>query len=124
MFWSLVNQTIVSDDKEELLLEMDLISKVFGDKIEIVCEKVKSFGDLNDLDIPDCEQAEYENASNFLSKIDKILKEANIITNTGKTVLILGYLDLQSMFNTRVSQLYEDQLCCPQEVQSIKKIYM
>ena len=94
------------------------------DKLEIVCGKVESSENINVFHIPDCEQAEYDHASDFISQIDKTLKTRNINTKEGKTSLMLGYLDLQSMLNTRVSELFMDQLCCPMEVQSIKKIYM
>ena len=103
---------------------MDVLIKVFRDKIDTVCGKVNDDSAQDEDAIIDCEEAEYENAGNFISKIDETLKKAIATPAEGKTVLLLGFLDLQSLFNTRVSQLFEDQLCCPQEVESIKKIYM
>ena len=124
LFWSLANKTIGVDDKKKILLKIDATINSLEDKLEIVCGKVESSDNVNAIDIPECEQAEYDHASDFISQIDKTLKTRNINIKEGKTSLMLGYLDLQSMLNTRVSELFQDQLCCPQEVQSIKMIYM
>ena len=120
----MANQTVVSDNKEEILSKIDVLIKVFRDKIDTACGKVNDDSAQDEDAIIDCEEAEYENAGNFISKIDETLKESIGRPDSGKTVLLLGYLDLQSLFNTRVSQLFEDQLCCQMEVESIKKIYM
>ena len=76
----------------------------------MVCEKVESIDNIIAFDIPDCEQAEYDHASDFISHIDKTLKTRNINKKEGKTSLMLRYLDHQSMLNTRVSELFMDQL--------------
>ena len=75
-------------------------------------------------DIEDCEQSEYDNAGYFVSKIDETLNYSISELSPSKTNQLLGYLDLQSMFSMRVAQLFEDQLCCAREVQSIKMKYM
>merc|ERR1712106_831784 len=120
LFWSLANITIVSGDEETILYQIDVTVKFLEDKLAKDCETVIESENQVDMDVTDCEEAEYEHASNFISLIDNTLKEAK----SGGTALMLGYLDLQSMFNTRVSQLFEGQLCCSEEVQVIKKIYM
>ena len=120
----MANKTIGVDDKKKMLLDIDAAINSLDDNLERVCGKVESIHDKDEFDIPDCEQAEYDHASEFISQIDKTLKTRNINTKEGKTSLMLGYLELQSMLNTRVSELFQDQLCCPQEVESIKKLYM
>ena len=105
LFWSLANKTIGVDGKKKTMLEIDATINSLEDKLEIFCENVESSDNVNAFDIPDCEQAEYDHASDFISQIDKTLKIRNIDTKEGKTSLMLGYLDLQSMFSTRVSEL-------------------
>ena len=107
-----------------MVLDIDATINSLDDNLDRVCGKAESSHDIDEFDIPNCEQAEYDHASDFISQIDKTLKTRNINIKEGKTSLMLGYLDLQSMLNTRVSELFQDQLCCPQEVQSIKMIYM
>ena len=96
------------DDKKKILLDIDATINSLNDKLVRVCGKVESSDNINAFDIPDCEQAEYDHASDFISQSDKTLKTRNINTKEGKTSLMLGYLDLQSMFSTRVSELFQD----------------
>jgi len=37
---------------------------------------------------------------------------------------LLGFVDIQTLFDARVKKLFEEKLECPGEVQIIKKDYM
>ena len=37
---------------------------------------------------------------------------------------LLGFVDIQGLFDKRVKTLFEENLVCPEEVQTIKTVYM
>jgi len=41
-----------------------------------------------------------------------------------KTTTLLGFVEIQSMFDTRVKKLFEEEVRCPKELDQIKKKYM
>ena len=96
---------------------MYAIRKV-GIKLKDTCKNEKSHIDVEKVNIEDCEQAEYDMASEFMRTIDLALRKTNY------EALIVGSADLQNMLNSRISQLFADQLCCQEEAQTIKRIYM
>ena len=93
--------------------------KKLDEKLNEVCKKEDLIDFQSDSDITDCEDAEYEHATAFIEKIDDTLKESQ---TSGS--LVLGYFDLASLLNSRVSQLFSQELCCGDEAHTIKHSYM
>ena len=87
--------------------------------LDAVCKKEDLSDFLSGSDITNCEDAEYKHATAFLEKIDETLRRSQ-----ASDTLVLGYLDLASLLNTRVSQLFSKELCCGDEALTIKHSYM
>jgi len=77
-------------------------------------------------DGPTCEWDEYEQTKNYLTKVDEIIQEAlfKAKDESAQMTALLGFVDIQTMFDKRVKKLFEDSLACPDEVTFIKKTYM
>ena len=124
MFWQFIKQYLVTEKGHHLNPQMNNLIGVLEEKAAAVCEQDDVEDKVNREDIVDCEQAEYDNAGYFVNQIDETLQDFISKPSPAKTSVLLGYLDLRSMFSTRVSQLFADQLCCAREAQSIKMRYM
>merc|ERR1719334_2127608 len=77
-------------------------------------------------DAPNCDWDEYEHNKEYLEKIDDVIQEAffKLKGNKGNTEAMIGYVEIQSMFDKRVKELFENELVCPDEVFILKKNFM
>ena len=114
----LANATLRSESTDELKSKIKYTIGKVGIKLKETCKDKKSYIDVGKVNIEDCEQAEYDVANEFIRTIDLALRETNY------EALIVGSANLQDMLNSRISKLFADQLCCHEEAQTIKKIYM
>ena len=55
--------------------------------------------------------------------MDNVIQKG--LFKTGKkTETLIGFVDIQAMFDKRVKKLFEDEVRCPAELEQIKKKYM
>jgi len=125
-FWMLVNTTIQSEGSTELDIMVGTMIEILEQQLESYCSSTKPVRIENQEDGPNCDWEEYEKTKEYLSKVDEIIQESLFkeADEKAKIDAVLGFVDIQDMFNKRVKKLFEDQLQCPQEVETIKKQYM
>jgi hypothetical protein len=74
-----------------------------------------------------CEWEEYEQTKAYLEEVDKTIQE-NLFKKAddkdAKKDTLLGFVQIQSLFDARVRKLFEDEVRCPGELDQIKKEYM
>jgi hypothetical protein len=74
-----------------------------------------------------CEWEEYEQTKAYLEEVDKTIQE-NLFKKAddqdAKKDTLLGFVQIQSLFDGRVRKLFEDEVRCPEELNQIKKTYM
>merc|ERR1719260_188960 len=77
-------------------------------------------------DGPNCEWEEYEQTKEYLIKVDEVIQESlfKVKDDSAQMTALLGFVDIQGMYDKRVKKLFEDELVCPEEVKMIKKEYM
>merc|ERR1711970_688609 len=77
-------------------------------------------------DGPNCEWEEYEQTKEYLIKVDEIIQEAlfKAKDDSAQMTALLGFVDIQGMYDKRVKKLFEEELVCTEEVKMIKKEYM
>jgi len=123
--WMLVNTTIFApslDDLEAMVVEM---TNSMDQLLAKYCNEKPTTKVTTD-DGPTCEWDEYEQTKNYLTKVDEIIQEAlfKAKDESAQMTALLGFVDIQTMFDKRVKKLFEDSLACPDEVTFIKKTYM
>merc|ERR1712106_1163318 len=81
---------------------------------------------LNEDDGPNCEWEEYEQTKEYLSKVDEVIQESlfKAKDDSAQMTALLGFVDIQGLYDKRVKKLFEEELVCPDEVKMIKKEYM
>lgn len=122
--WMLVNNTIFGETAEVQVLVNAMI-----EQLEVLLEKYCGADPVIPTSIedgPNCEWEEYEQSKKYLEKLDEIIQDAIFKAKEDKDKLkaVLGFVDIQQMFDNRVKKLFEDELKCPDEVTIIKKEYM
>lgn len=124
--WMLVNQTIFSELAEisQFVLAVDEeLKKMLG----LYCANTDvDITTVTDDDGPNCEWEEYEKTKEYLVEVDTTIQEGlfKAKTDADKTIALLGFVKIQEMFDKRVKKLFEDEVKCPDELQTIKKDYM
>jgi len=126
--WMLVNLTIFSQNGiEETQVMVDEMIGLMKDMKVQFCgveegDPIRDIGDEG----PNCQWEEYQQTKEYLEKIDDLIQESLFkSTDDGsKLNAILGFVDIQSQFDTRVKKLFENELICPEEAAFIKKTYM
>merc|ERR1712045_500009 len=121
--WMLVNTTI-----------FETVDNVAG-MVSVMDDELKSKrGDYcnTDDDPPppsttNCQWEEYEHTKAYLVEVDKTIQE-NLFKKAdapdAKKDTLLGFVQIQSLFDARVRKLFEDEVRCPGELDQIKKKYM
>ena len=140
--WMMVNSTIFSGVEETQVMAEALIELMRGLKVQFCgVEEGDPVRDLGE-DGPNCQWEEYQQTKEYLEKVQstflctflyfKAFQVDNVIQDNlfkssddgSKLDAILGFVDIQSMFDTRVKKLFENELICPEEATFIKKTYM
>lgn len=59
-------------------------------------------------------------------QVDEVIQDAlfKVEDDSAQMTALLGFVDIQGLFDKRVKKLFEDELVCPDEVTTIKKDYM
>lgn len=124
--WMMVNSTIFSGVEETQVMAEALIELMRGLKVQFCgVEEGDPVRDLGE-DGPNCQWEEYQQTKEYLEKVDNVIQDNLFKSNDDGSKLdaILGFVDIQSMFDTRVKKLFENELTCGEEATFIKKTYM
>merc|ERR1711970_213934 len=116
--WMLVNTTIFSG--------MDELGVMVDTMIETLEELGKTYCSSSPAPPPpaesNCQWEEYEQTKEYLIKVDDIIQDALFkAKDDSQMTALLGFVDLQGLYDKRVKKLFEDELVCPEEVNMIKK---
>ena len=81
---------------------------------------------LNEYDGPNCEWEEYEQIKEYLVKVDEVIQESlfKAKDDSAQMTALLGFVDIQGLYDKRVKKLFENELVCPDAVKMIKREYM
>jgi len=124
--WMLVNTTIFSG-VEELEVMVDAMIDQLEEIIQQYCgsDKVAPVP-LNEDDGPNCEWEEYEQTKEYMIKVDEVIQESlfKAKDDSAQMTALLGFVDIQGLYDKRVKKLFENELVCPDEVKMIKREYM
>merc|ERR1712110_46099 len=116
--WMLVNTTIFAT-YESVVEMVDIMDSELKRKRSKYCK--------SDSDPPPptstCQWEEYEETRNYLIKVDEVI-QTGLFKEADKKTALIGFVDIQAMFDRRVKKLFEDDLRCPPELENIKKTYM
>ena len=124
--WMLVNTTIFSG-VDELEVMVDAMVDQLEELLQQYCESDKvAPAPLNEDEGPNCEWEEYEQTKEYLVKVDEIIQESlfKAKDDSAQMTALLGFVDIQGLYDKRVRKLFENELVCPDEVKMIKKEYM
>ena len=123
--WMLVNTTIFADYYElEIMIEQG---------ISLLQERLTQESDCSTTqttippEIINCDWREYEQTKEYLERVDQIIQDSLFKgSENGRMAALLGFVDIQTMLDNRVKDLYEDETVrtCPNEVTFIKQSYM
>jgi len=124
--WMLVNTTIFSG-VDELEVMVDAMITQLEEILKQYCgaDEVVSAPKTGD-DGPNCEWEEYQQTKEYLIKVDEIIQESlfKAKDDSAQMTALLGFVDIQGLYDKRVKKLFEEELVCPDEVKMIKKEYM
>jgi len=125
-FWMLVNTTIQAEGSTELEIMVGTMIEILSQELQNYCGNTETQRKGNEEEGPRCDREEYQQIKKYLVKVDEIIQDSLFkeSDDSSKLDAVLGFVDIQSMFDKRVKKLFEDQLVCPQEVTMIKKQYM
>lgn len=124
--WMLVNTTIFSG-VDELEVMVDAMITQLEELLKQYCGSDEvAPGPVDGDDGPNCEWEEYEQTKEYLIKVDEIIQESlfKAKDDSAQMTALLGFVDIQGLYDKRVKKLFEDELVCPDEVKMIKKEYM
>ena len=124
--WMLVNTTIFSG-VEELEVMVDAKIDQLEEIIQQYCESDKVVPvPLNEDYGPNCKWEEYEQTKEYLSKVDEVIQESlfKAKDDSAQMTALLGFVDIQGLYDKRVKKLFENELVCPDEVKMTKREYM
>lgn len=123
--WMLVNTTIFTEAIEEPVIMIEAMEEMMKTLLEEYCT---STGPVPRPRPPgeSCEWAEYEQTGKYLKSIDTLIQEHLFKPkdDDAKVNAQLAFLELRKEFDTRVQELFEDGMVCPEEVVKIKKEWM
>jgi len=124
--WMLVNTTIFSG-ADELEVMVDAMITQLEELLKKYCgaDEVTQTRQVGD-EGHNCEWEEYKQTKEYLIKVDEIIQESlfKAKDDSAQMTALLGFVDIQGLYDKRVKKLFEDELVCPDEVKTIKKEYM
>jgi len=123
--WMLVNTTIFSNT-DELEVMVDAMITQLEELLNQYCGSDEVPPSPTGDDGPNCEWEEYEQTKEYLIKVDEVIQESlfKAKDDSAQMTALLGFVDIQGMYDKRVKKLFEEELVCPEEVKMIKKEYM
>lgn len=117
--WMLVNTTIF-DTLENVVGMVAAMDEQLKVKRGDYCDDEPGVPVTTD---SNCEWEEYENTRDYLVKVDDVIQQG-LFKTADKTATLIGFVDIQAMFDKRVKKLFEEEVRCPEELEHIKKKYM
>jgi len=123
--WMLVNTTIFAEISQVELMVDAMIAQLEEMRTQY-CGVEPKYIDPTPVDGPNCEWEEYENTKKYLTLVDQIIQDAlfKAKDDNAQMTALLGFVDIQALFDKRVKTLFEANLECPDEVNQIKQTYM
>merc|ERR1712045_485755 len=119
MGWMLVNTTIF-DTLENVVGMVAAMDEQLKVKRGDYCDDEPGVPVTTD---SNCEWEEYENTRDYLVKVDDVIQQG-LFKTADKTATLIGFVDIQAMFDKRLKKLFEEEVKCPEELEHIKKKYM
>jgi len=121
--WMLVNETIFTPSLDSLSITVVAAANMSDLLLADYCSESPQ---PPTTDKPTCAWDEYEATSKYLEKVDEIIQEALFKADKedAQMTALRGFVDLQRLFDNRVTVLFKNDLACPEEVDHIKKDYM
>merc|ERR1719282_271810 len=124
--WMLVNTTIFSE-----IVELEAMVDAMIESLNLQLAQYCGPIDRPDrpgpgIEGPNCQWEEYQQTKEYLNKVDEVIQDAlfKVEDDSAQMTALLGFVDIQGLFDKRVKKLFEDELVCPDEVTTIKKDYM
>jgi len=123
--WMLVNMTLQTD-VERLETFVDAMSSNLEELKKQYCGAEPIPDGPRILDELNCDWEEYTQIENYLNRVDQIIQDAlfKAQDEDAQVTALLGFVDVQELFDKRVKKLFENDLQCPDEVDTIKKQFM
>jgi len=123
--WMLVNTTIFTEGVEEPTIMLGAMEEMMKALKEEYCKPGATPRPPTNPG-ESCEWAEYEQTGEYLKRIDKLIQEHLFKPKSedSKVDAQLDFLELRKEFDSRVQQLFENGMVCPDEVVKIKKEWM
>ena len=121
--WMLVNTTIFAEQTEvermvdAMIGQIDSLITEFCGSVDTTPTPVQQTNN--------CEWNEFRETKKYLSLVDQIIEDALFYgsDDDAKMTARLGFVDIQGLFDKRVKTLFEENLVCPEEVQTIMTVY-
>merc|ERR1719193_709523 len=119
--WMLVNTTIFTEGVEEPTIMLGAMEEMMKALKEEYCKPGATPRPPTNPG-ESCEWAEYEQTGEYLKRIDKLIQEHLFKPKSedSKVNAQLDFLELRKEFDSRVQQLFENGMVCPDEVVKIK----
>jgi len=117
--WMLVNTTIF-DTYENVVSMVDVMDESLKTKRNKYC---KGGDDGPPPPSSSCQWEEYEKTREYLVEVDNVIQNG-LFKEADRKKTLIGFVDIQAMFDKRVKKLFEDEVRCPAELTLIKKTYM
>ena len=124
--WMLVNTTIFSS-----IGEVEVVVNVMLDQLQELLQKYCGSdrvapGIVNEDKEPNCAWEEYEQTKEYLIKIDNVIQDSLFKGEDDRAQMtaLLGFVNIQGLYDKRVKKLFEAELVCQDEVKMIKREYM
>ena len=124
--WMLVNTTIFSSIADVEVV-VDAMKEQLQELLQQYCGSGKvASGIANEEKEPNCAWEEYEQTKEYLDKIDGIIQDSLFKGEDDRAQMnaLLGFVDIQGLYDKRLKKLFEEELVCQEEVKMIKREYM
>ena len=124
--WMLVNTTIFSSIADVEVV-VDAMKEQLQELLQQYCGSGKvASGIVNEEKEPNCAWEEYEQTKEYLDKIDGIIQDSLFKGEDDRAQMnaLLGFVDIQGLYDKRLKKLFEEELVCQEEVKMIKREYM
>jgi len=122
--WMLVNTTIFTTTIEEPLAMVEALEEMLNLLLQDYCTDAPRV--IVDPSGPSCNWEEYEQTGEYITKIDEIIQNS-LFKPSGddaKKDAQVGFLDVKKQLDKRLSKLFNDGMICPEEVKTIKEMWM
>lgn len=115
--WMVVRSAI-SRPSSELMAMLEVLGPSLDDLQDMYCGKEALQRQ--------CQIQEIEATKEFIEKIDEIIQKTLFKKSNEKTKekALIGFIEINKLFDNRIRKLFIDKMTCPKEVDQIKEIYI